>query len=90
MTLSALTLITPLPFPLELKDGARLTAVDDAVGYFTRLSDEQQEAHYWKLAIWMFNTAVNEPTYLRTATMCLQTALLMDQLLADPHTVADR
>ena len=79
-----LTLVTPLPFPLELKDGVRLTLVGDAVGYFTRLSEEQQQTHYWQRAIWMFNTAAKQPTYLGTATISLQTALLMDQLLADP------
>lgn len=76
--------MTPLPFPLELKDGVRLTLVGDAVGYFTRLSERQQQTHYWRRAIWMFNTAAKQPTYLRTATISLQTALLMDQLLADP------
>jgi len=79
-----LTLVTPLPFPLELKNGVRLTLVGDAIAYFTRLSGEQQQTHYWQRAIWMFNTAANEPTYLRTATISLQTALLMDQLLVDP------
>jgi hypothetical protein len=79
-----LTLVTPLPFPLELKDGVRLTLVGDAVGYFTRLSERQQQTHYWRRAIWMFNTAAKQPTYLGTATISLQTALLMDQLLADP------
>jgi hypothetical protein len=48
------------------------------------LSGVQQQAHCWQRAIWMFNTPANEPTYLRTATISLQTALLMDQLLADP------
>jgi len=61
--------VTPLPFPLELKDGVRLTLVGDAVAYFTRLSEEQQQTHYWQRAIWMFNSAAKEPTYLRTATM---------------------
>lgn len=87
--MSALTLVTPLSFPLELKDGMRLTVVGNAVVYFTRLSREQQEAHYWQRAIRMFNIAAKEPTYLRTATICLQTALLMDQLLADLPTAAE-
>ena len=80
----AITLVTPLPFPLELKDGRRFTVVGDAVAYFKHLSQAQQEAHYWRRAIQMFDTAAQEPTYLRTATICLQTALLMDQLLAEP------
>ena len=88
--MSRLTLITSLPFPLELKGGMRLTVVGDVVVYLTRLSETRQEAHYWKRVIRMFNIAVSEPTYLRTATICLQTALLMDQLLADPHTVTNR
>ena len=79
----AITLVTPLPFPLELKDGRRLTVVGDAVAYFMHLSQTQQEAHYWRRAIRMFDTAVQEPTYLRTATICLQTAFLMDKLLAE-------
>jgi hypothetical protein len=54
------------------------------------LSRQQLEAHYWQLAIRMFNTAAKEPTYLTTATISLQTALMMDQLLADPPPAADR
>ena len=87
--MSALTLVTPLSFPLELKDGMRLSVVGDVVVYFTRLSRKQQEAHYWQRSIRMFNTAAKEPTYLRTATISLQTALLMDQLLSDPPTAAE-
>jgi hypothetical protein len=84
------TLVTPLPFPLELKDGVRIALVGDAVAFFTRLSAKQLEAHYWQLAIRMFNTAAKEPTYLTTATISLQTALMMDQLLADPLPAAKR
>jgi hypothetical protein len=82
--LPAMTLVTPLPFPLELKDGRHLTLVGDAVAYFMHLSQKQQEAQYWQRAIRMFDTAAQEPTYLRTATICLQTALAMDKLLAEP------
>jgi hypothetical protein len=78
------TLVTPLPFSLELKDGARLTVVGDAVVYFTHLSETQRSKHYWQTAIQMFNIAVKEPAYLRTATVCLQTALTVDGLLAPP------
>jgi hypothetical protein len=82
--LPAITLVTPLPFALELKDGERLTVVGDAIACFMHLSQTQQEAHYWRRAIRMFDTAAQEPTYLRTATICLQTALLMEFLLAEP------
>ena len=84
-----MTLVTPLPFPLQLNDGVRLTTLGDAVIYFTRLSEKQQQTHYWQRAIRMFDTAAAEPTCLRTATICLQTALLMDGLLSDPQTVPE-
>jgi hypothetical protein len=32
----------------------------------------------------MLNHALDQPTYLKTATMSLQTALLMEGLLASP------
>ena len=82
----AATLVTPLPIALELKNGQTLATVGDAVIYFTHLSGTQRAKHHWQAAIQMFNTAVSEPAYLRTATISLQTALLMDQLLADRST----
>jgi hypothetical protein len=82
----AATLVTPLPIALELKNGQTLATVGDAVIYFTHLSGTQRAQHYWQTAIQMFNTAVSEPAYLRTATVSLQTALLMDRLLTDTPT----
>ena len=32
----------------------------------------------------MLNNALKEPTYLKTATMSLQTALILDGILASP------
>jgi hypothetical protein len=86
--LSAPTLVTPLPFPLLLKDGTRLAVVGDAVIYFTRLSEDRRQIHYWQRAIMTFNAAAKESAYLRTATICLETALQMDNLLADPPSSA--
>lgn len=80
------TLVTPLPFALDLKNGQTLATVGDAVIYFTQLSEKQRAQHYWQAAIQMFNTAVSEPAYLRTATIFLKTALLMDRLLTDTPT----
>lgn len=80
------TLVTPLPFALQLKNGQTLATVGDAVVYFTQLSGTQRAQHYRQTAIQMFNTAVSEPAYLRAATVSLQMALLMDQLLADRST----
>ena len=88
--MSAPTLVTPLSFPLLLKDGTRLAVVGDAVIYFNRLSEQRRRIHYWQRAILTFNAAAKESAYLRTATICLETALLMDQLLADPPSAAER
>jgi hypothetical protein len=87
--LSAPTLVTPLSFPLLLKDGTRLAVVGDAIIYFNRLSEERRRIHYWQRAILTFNAAAKELAYLRTATICLETALLMDQLLADPPSAIE-
>jgi hypothetical protein len=81
--LPAATLVTPLPFPLALKNGEMLTTVGDAVIYFTHLSGTQRGKHYWQRVIQMFNAAVSEAAYLRTATITLETALLMEGLLAE-------
>jgi hypothetical protein len=81
--LPAVTLVTPLPTPLMLKNGETLTTVGDVVVYFTHLSGSQHAKHTWRRAIQMFNIAVNETAYLRAATTTLQTALRIDGLLAD-------
>ena len=81
----AATLVTPLPFPLELRNGEMLTTVGDAVIYFTHLSGKQRSKPHWQRVIQMFNTAVERPAYLRAATVTLETALLMEGLLAEQN-----
>ena len=74
-----------LSFPLVLIDGTYLETVGDAVDYFFGLTPEQREQGHWIAAIRMLNNALHEPTYLKSATMSLQTAFLLDGILIAPH-----
>jgi hypothetical protein len=85
--LSGLTIISPLTFPLTLNNGQVIETVGDAAAYFGALSAEQLTQHHWKVAVRMLDNALNQPTYLRTATMSLQTALLFEGILASPLAV---
>lgn len=81
---SALTIVSPLAFSLTLKNGQVIETVGDAAAFFGALSAEQLTQHHWKVAVRMLDNALNQPTYLRTATMSLQTALLIEGILASP------
>ena len=48
-------------------------------------TEEQRETSHWSIAIRMMDHALKEPTYLKTATLSLQTALAMDGLLDHMH-----
>jgi hypothetical protein len=85
--LAGLTIVSPLAFPLTLNDGQVTETVGDAAAYFGTLSTDQLEQHHWKVAVRMLDNALNQPTYLRTATMTFQTALLIDGILASPLSV---
>jgi hypothetical protein len=85
--LLGLTIISPLAFPLTLNNGQVIETVGDAASHFATLCDEKRAQSHWQVAVRMLNNALNEPTYLKTATMSLQTALLMDGLLASPLVV---
>jgi hypothetical protein len=87
MRLSKLANKSPLSFQLMLIDGVSIETVADAAAFFGNLSEDQKEQHYWKVAIRMLNIALQEPNYLKTATMSLQTALLMEGTLLGPLTV---
>jgi hypothetical protein len=76
---------TPLAFTLEVRGGRSIASVGEAADYFAGLSQDQREASHWKVAIRMLNNAIKEPSYLRTATMSLQTALLLDGILDSAH-----
>jgi hypothetical protein len=85
--LAGLTIVSPLTFSLTLNNGQVIETVGDAAAYFGTLSADQLGQHHWKVAVRMLDNALNQPTYLRTATMSLQTALLLDGILASPLAV---
>ena len=85
--LSGLTIVSPLAFPLTLKSGQVIETVGDAASYFATLTEEKRGHSHWQVAVRMLNNALDQPTYLKTATMSLQTALLMEGLLASPLAV---
>lgn len=82
--LSGLSNSSRLSFPLTLMDGKVLATVGEAASFFAGLQPEQRDKSHWTIAIRMLNNALKEPTYLRTATMSLQTALVLEGTLASP------
>lgn len=77
---------TSLAFTLELRDGRSIARVGEAADYLASLTQDQRDASHWKLAIRMLNNAIKEPSYLRAATMSLQTAFMLDGTLDSAHT----
>jgi hypothetical protein len=73
-----------LSFPLGLSDGTVIATVGEAATFLARLPLEQRDKSHWTIAIRMLNNALKEPTYLKTATMSLQTALVLDGIFASP------
>jgi len=53
--------------------------------WFAGLTLEQRDKGHWMIAIRMLNNALKEPNYLKTATMSLQTAFILEGILASPH-----
>ena len=82
---SGLTIVSPLAF--TLKSGKVIETVGDAASYFGTLTEEKCGQSHWRVAVRMLNNALDQPTYLKTATMSLQTALLLEGLLASPLAV---
>ena len=82
--LSGLSNSSRLSFPLTLTDGTVIATVGEAATFFARLPLEQRDKSHWTIAIRMLNNALKEPTYLKTATMSLQTALILEGMLASP------
>jgi hypothetical protein len=77
----------PLAFPLTLLDGREIVTLRDASLFIATLTPWQRDEGHWRLAIRMLGNAQKEPTYVRAATIILQTALIIDRLLASPLTV---
>jgi hypothetical protein len=84
---SGLTIVSPLAFPLTLKSGQILETVGDAAAYFGTLTEEKRGQGHWQIAVKMLNHALDQPTYLKTATISLQTALVLEGVLASPLAV---
>ncbi len=82
--LSGLSNNSRLAFPLTRTDGTVMTTVGEAATFFAGLTLEQRDKGHWTIAIRMLNNALKEPTYLRTATLSLQTALVLEGMLASP------
>lgn len=82
--LSGLSNSSRLTFPLTLVDGTVIATVGEAAAFFASLPLEQRDKSHWTIAIRMLNNALKEPAYLRTATMSLQTALVLEGTLATP------
>jgi hypothetical protein len=70
-----------LTFPIALADGQTVVTVGDAATLFETLTLAQRDANHWQIAIRMMDHAIREASYLKTATLSLQTALAMDGLL---------
>lgn len=77
--------LSPLTFPITLTDGTTIETVVDASRYFAGLSREQRAKHHWHVAIKMLEYALREASYLKAATMSLQTAFLLEGMLESPH-----
>ena len=82
--LSGLSNNSRLAFPLTRTDGTVMTTVGEAATFFAGLTLEQRDKGHWTIAIRMLNNALKEPAYLRTATLSLQTALVLEGMLASP------
>lgn len=76
-----LTRTTPLPFEIELVDGTMMATIGDVERYLAALSADRRERSHWSIAIRMVGHALNEPTYLKAATLSFQTALVLDGLV---------
>jgi hypothetical protein len=74
-----------LAFPLTLVTEETIATVGSATHYFGKLDQDQREKFPWSTAILMLHTAIKEPSYLRVATINLQTALAMEGVLKSPH-----
>ena len=78
---SGLTRSSPLSFAISVIDGSTIATVGDAADFFAALDEERRQQAHWRVAIRMLDVALREPSYLKAATMSLQTALVMDGLV---------
>jgi hypothetical protein len=67
-----------LTFPIALADGRMIASIGEAADLLHALSETERTSNHWLIAIRMLDNAIREPSYLKTATLSLQTALAMD------------
>jgi hypothetical protein len=82
--MSGLTIVSPLSFPLALLDGRTIETIGDAANHLAHVPERELGQYHWTVAVRMLDHALTEPTYLKTATICFQTALAMQGVLAGP------
>jgi hypothetical protein len=83
-----LLLDTPqLAFAMVLTDGRKIATLRDASLFFATLTPEERDESHWSVAIRMLGNAVKQPSYLKAATISLQTAFVIAGLLVSPLTV---
>ena len=82
--MSGLTIVSPLSFPLALLDGRTIETICDAANHLAHVPERELGQYHWTVAVRMLDHALTEPTYLKTATICFQTALAMQGVLAGP------
>ena len=75
---TSLTRATPLHFEIELVDETIISTVGDIEKYISQLPPDRRERSHWSIAIRMVGHALNEPAYLKAATLSFQTALMLD------------
>jgi hypothetical protein len=76
-----------LAFAMLLIDGREIATLRDASLFFATLSPEERDEAHWRIAIRMLANAVKQPTYMKTASISLQTAFVIEGLLVSPLTV---
>jgi hypothetical protein len=67
-----------LTFPIALSDGRMVASIGEAADLLHALSEAERSSNHWRIAIRMLDNAIREQSYLKTATLSLQTALAMD------------
>jgi hypothetical protein len=70
-----------------LTDGREIATLRDASLFFATLTPEERDEAHWRIAIRMLANAVKQPVYLKTATISLQTAFVIEGLLVSPLTI---
>jgi hypothetical protein len=75
--------------PLIAKPSTRIESLGDAIRFLATLPPDVRAQPHWHRTIHSVGAAVNEPRYITVATLNLQAALAMDDLLlSDPRPLS--